>query len=117
MGLSSIVFTKDPTREIEIDGHKIVVKKLTARDSLLLEDSMNTVSEEKVDYRRMLTSFIDLLSVVILEVDGVKAESKEDTKEFLLNLEQKHVTEIFQKAKVFGEVTNEDIKKAEGTQA
>lgn len=117
MGLSGIVFTKDPKREIEVEGHKIIVKRLTSRDSLEMESAINSVSAEKVDFKVMLTAFIDILSVVILEVDGVKAESKADTKEFLLGLEQAHVTDIFTKAKVFGEVTPDEVKKSPGTQA
>ncbi len=118
MGLTGIVFTKDMTREIEVEGHKIVVKKLTARDSLQLDSAITAVSTDKdIDFKTMFTSFIDLLSVVIVSVDGVKSEGKEDAKEFLLGLEQAHVTEIFQKSKVFGEVTATELKNSEGTQA
>ena len=115
MGLAAIVFTKEPTREFEVEGHKIIVKKLTARDSMTLEDSINSVSEDKADMKKILKSFIDLLSVVIIEVDGIKAESKADTTEFLLNLEQAQVSEIFSKAKIFGELTSDDLKKTQET--
>lgn len=111
MGLKGIVFTKDMTKEIEVEGHKIVVKKLTARDSLQLDASVAIATEnDKVDFKTMLTSFIDLLSVLIVSVDGVKSEGKEDAKEFLLGLEQAHVTEIFQKSQTFGEVTQAELK-------
>lgn len=117
MGLAGKVFTKDMTREIEVEGHKIVVKKLTARDSLLLDSSITAVSTNtEIDFKTMFTSFIDLLSVVIVSVDGDLSAGKEDAKEFLLGLEQAHVTEIFQKSKVFGDVTPAELKNSEGTQ-
>ena len=112
MGLASIVFTKEPLNTFEVEGHKITVKKLTARDSLSMEGGMDLISGDKSDFKTMFTTFIDILSSVIVEVDGIKAESKADTKEFLLNLEQRYVSEIFNKAKVFGDLTQEDLKKA-----
>jgi len=117
MGLSSIIFTQEPSKVFEVEGHKFVVKKLTARDSLQLDNAIENVGNEKADFKTMFSAFIDLLSVTIVEVDGIKAESKEDTKEFLLNLEQQHINEIFRKAQIFGEVQTDELKKSEGTPA
>ena len=117
MGLASVVFTKEPNREFEVDGHKIVVRKLTARDSFTLEKSMSIMQSGVKDFKAMFTAFIDILSTILVSVDGVTPDGKEDAMEFLLNLEQRYVTDIFNQAKIWGDITEEDLKKLEGTPA
>jgi hypothetical protein len=110
MAISKIVFSKDVEKEIEVGGHKIVVRKLTTRDTLGLEVDMSALGDEKADIKTMLTSTIDILSSIIVSVDGEKSEGKEDAKEFLLNLEQKYISEIFTKASIGGDVTEQELK-------
>lgn len=118
MGLAGIVFSKEQTRKFTVEDHIVVVKKLTAADSLAMESSINAVSSGgDVDFKTMFNAFLDLLALLIQEVDGNKAENAADTREFLLGLEQNQVIEIFNKSKVFGEVTEKDLKKSEGTTA
>lgn len=118
MGLAGIVFTKEPNRTFEVDGHKVVVKKLTAGDSLAMESAINAVSKGgDVEFKVMFNAFLDLLAMLILEVDGQKAENVADTRTFLLGLEQRQVIDIFNNAKIFGEITEKELKNSDGTQA
>jgi hypothetical protein len=110
MAISKIVFSKDAEKEIEVGGHKIVIRKLTTRDTLGLEVDMSALGDEKADLKTMLASTIDILSSTIVSVDGEKADGKEDAKEFLMNLEQRFVTEIFTKSQIGGEVTEQELK-------
>lgn len=110
MALSKIVFTKNEGKEIEVDGHKLVVRKLTARDTIGLEMDMSVFGKENVDVKTMLASTIEVLSALIISVDGEKSEGKEDAKEFLLNLDQKQINTILTKAQIYGETTEAEIK-------
>ncbi len=111
MGLANIVFSNNEGREIEVGGHKMVVRKLTAADSLELETDLGDIAKDDVSIKEMLRSTIDILSSVIVSVDGVASDSKADAKAFLLKLEQSTINDIFNKAQVYGETTNEEIKK------
>jgi len=111
MGLSKIVFSNGSERTIEVDGHKIVLRNLNTKDIIGLEIDLSLMAKDDVDIKTMLQSTIDVLSTVIISVDGEKSEGKADAKEFLMNLEQKYVNEIFSKAQVYGEAKlGEEIK-------
>jgi len=118
MSLSSIVFKEHPTREFEALGKKIVVRGITARDTLDMDmDLLDFMTKEgtDIDLRTTVKGMIEYLSAAIVSIDGEKPENKEETKNFLLDQEQGVVIQIFAAANAQEIQTAAEVKKSEET--
>ena len=115
--LSKLVFKEVQQSDIEVMGHKIVLRSLTTRDSLEMDVDYANMLEEtkegeepKVDMKAMIKNMVEMLSSIIVSIDGIKPENREETKDFLLSQEQSVLSEIFSKADVYGSKVAEEIK-------
>jgi len=120
MSLSSIVFKENPTREFEALGKKIVIRGITARDTLDMDmDLLEFMTKEgdEIDLRTTVKGMIEYLAAAIISIDGEKPESKEETKNFLLDQEQGIVIQIFAAANAEAAEAIQEAKKSEGMPA
>jgi predicted nucleic acid-binding protein len=98
--LSKIVFGNGAvTKEIEIQGHKIVIRKLVAKDNLEMNFDFTEVKDD--DTKSLLKMAIDVLSSAIVSIDGISSNKKE-MEEYLLNQETTLIFEILNKSDILG---------------
>ena len=122
MSLSSIVFKANPTREVEVLGKKIIVRGLTTKDTLdmdinLLEFMESAAgSDKQTDLKTIVKGMIEFLAAAIVSIDGQIPESKEETKQFLLDQDYGIISAIFAEVNKDQIAEVAETKKSEETQ-
>ena len=113
MGLSNVVFSKNPNTEFEIEGHKFVTRKLLTKDMLDMDEVED--DEKKVTVKDVVIDNVNILSKIIISIDGEVPDSQEETKEWLMNIENRVVIEILKKSQIYGSKLEEKLKNLDGT--
>jgi len=121
--LSKVIFKEVAVKEIEVLGHKIVIRGLTTRDSLEMDVDYTDIMKETpkakegeetkepaINLKAMIQNMIEVLSSIIVSIDGITPDNRNETKAFLLDQEQSIVSEIFSKADVYSTKAAEEIK-------
>lgn len=93
--LSELAFSKTLQKEFNIGGHKVVFRTLTTEDNLKLNYLNDKEDDKNLGYKESILATVELLSLVLVSVDGVPNEDREDTSIFLKNLSPADFGEFF----------------------
>ena len=86
MSLEQLVWGKEIVKEFDVTmqgaARKFVLRSLTTEDTLAMD--LKIMNTEKPGTRDILADAVEMLSRSIVSIDGVKPDSPEETKSFLL---------------------------------
>jgi hypothetical protein len=94
--LSEIAFSKTLQKEFNIGGHKVVFRTLTTDDNLKLSYIDERADDNKsMGYKDSILATVEILSLVLVSVDGVVNEDVADAAIFLRGLSPADFAEFF----------------------
>lgn len=93
--LSELAFSKTLIKEFEIGGHKVVFRTLTTDDNLKLNYLNDREDDKGLGYKDSILATVELLSLVLVSVDGVVNDDPADAAVFLKSLTPPDFGEFF----------------------